>query len=78
MIYNTHLHELGLMANTINEELENDTRINSYIAGFSNGGNTYKIYRGQPLGTSHAKEIAEKYKVTYTQLVKRLGDADYE
>ncbi|WP_273320952.1 MutS-related protein [Vallitalea guaymasensis] len=74
MIYNTHLHELGLMAHRINEELENDTLIKSYVAGFSNGKNTYKIYEGQPLGMSHAREIAEKYKVTYTQLVERLGE----
>ncbi|GMQ58796.1 DNA mismatch repair protein MutS [Vallitalea sediminicola] len=74
MIYNTHLHELGIMASQINEESENDTLVISLVAGFSNGRNTYKIYEGQPLGVSHAKEIAEKYNVTYAQLVERLEE----
>ncbi|GKX31601.1 DNA mismatch repair protein MutS [Vallitalea longa] len=72
MIFNTHLHELGLKTSQLNEELENDTLVISMVTGFTNGENTYKVYRGQPLGSSHAKEIAEKYNVTYSQLKDRL------
>lgn len=72
MIFNTHLHELGLNAPHVNEELLNDTLIISMVTGFKDGENTYKIYKGQPLGISHAKEIAEKYNVTFSQLRDRL------
>ncbi len=74
MVYNTHLHELGNIALKLNQEVSNDTAVISMVTGLEHGKITYKIYEGEPLGISHAKKIAEKYNITFEQLMKRLED----
>jgi DNA mismatch repair protein MutS len=66
VVFNTHLHELV-------DELEKyipPHRIKSLIAGKSMSQTPYKIEPGRPLGKSYALEIAQKYGMTFEQLME--------
>ncbi len=67
-IYNTHMHKLG-------EDAEDFTRESigagaaSLIMRTEEGKRSFKVALAQPEGSSYAKDIAEKYGVTYEMLV---------
>lgn len=66
VLFNTHLHELV-------DELEKyipNQEIKSLIAGKTMGEDPYRIESGRPLGKSYALEIAQKYGMTYEQLMR--------
>ena len=67
-IYNTHMHKLG-------EDAEELTRKNtgtgaaSLIMRTEDGNRSFKVALAKPEGSSYARDIAEKYGVTYDMLV---------
>ncbi len=67
-IYNTHMHKLG-------EEAESFTRENgkagaaSLVMQTEDGKRSFKVALAEPEGSSYARDIAEKYGVTYDMLV---------
>ena len=67
-IYNTHMHKLG-------EDAEELTRENtgasaaSLIMRTEEGKRSFKVALAKPEGSSYARDIAEKYGVTYDMLV---------
>ncbi|MCR4840579.1 MAG: DNA mismatch repair protein [Lachnospiraceae bacterium] len=67
-IYNTHMHKLGEDAE---EFLSDNTQAGaaSLIMRTENGKRSFKVALAQPEGSSYAKDIAEKYGVTYEMLV---------
>ena len=67
-IYNTHMHKLGEDA----EELSSSSTgagAASLIMRTEEGRRSFKVALAQPEGSSYAKDIAEKYGVTYDMLV---------
>ncbi len=60
LIFNTHLHELSQMI----------PKSISLVTGTLKDLQSFKVYRGKPLGQSYAKEIACHYGVSYKQLVE--------
>lgn len=67
-IYNTHMHKLGEDA----EELSRSSTgagAASLIMRTEEGRRSFKVALAQPEGSSYAKDIAEKYGVTYDMLV---------
>ena len=54
-------------------EWEGDSRIVSIVMEIKDNQNTFKIKRSDPDTSSYAKNIAEKYGITYDQM-KELGD----
>lgn len=64
VIFNTHLHELHPEL-----EAEKEGRFISIVSGTKERPNSFTIKRSKPLGKSYAKEIAEKYGVSYSQLL---------
>lgn len=67
-IYNTHMHKLGEDA----EEFDRDSSgagAASLIMRTEDGKRSFKVALARPEGSSYAKDIAEKYGVTYDMLV---------
>lgn len=75
-IFATHLHELAADAETINAETPGDSRVISVISLVNIDGQTarrtYKIVPGAPMGMSYAREIAERYGISFDQLTATL------
>ncbi len=72
-IYNTHMHKLAFDLDEINAETsENDGeggfKAASLIVKAENGARTFKVQVAPPEGISFAKDIAEKYGVTFEML----------
>lgn len=76
-IYSTHLHELAMRADELNDSVPGDGKIISVVsspidrAGQANGAevtHNYKLEIRPPLGQSYAREIAARYGISYEQL----------
>lgn len=66
-IFNTHMHELARDLDAINKS-EGDSIAASIITGVSNGKRSFKVTLAPPQGVSYAKDIAEKYGVTFDKI----------
>ncbi len=72
-IFSTHLHELGSEIDRINEMTAPDGgRIDTLVAGIEEGKRSFKIKRAKPDGKSYARDIAEKYGLTYREILKKI------
>jgi DNA mismatch repair protein MutS len=83
-IFATHLHELAAGIDQLNAAEPGDSPIVSMVAApltgaigngqqAEEGSRRYKIIFGPPLGRSYAREIAERYGVSYEQLRELLA-----
>lgn len=70
-IFNTHMHELAMNLDEINDN-DGKIKVASLITGIHEGQRSYKVYLAPPDGISYARDIAEKYGVTYGQLMKSI------
>ncbi|MCB8986095.1 MAG: hypothetical protein H6659_19860 [Ardenticatenaceae bacterium] len=80
-IYATHMHELAANVDQLNSESEGDSLLVSLVASrIDDGGQgaekglarSYKVLPGKPLGRSYATELAQRYGISYEQLVALL------
>ena len=73
-IFSTHLHELASMIDDINAVCQNDggERIDTLVAGIEEGQRSFKIVRKKPDGKSYAKDIADKYGISYEHILKKI------
>ncbi|MBQ2377597.1 MAG: hypothetical protein II297_04270, partial [Clostridia bacterium] len=73
-LFSTHLHELASAIDSINEQVEKDggSRIDTLVAGIEEGKRSFKIVRAKPDGKSYARDIAQKYGLTYDSIIKNL------
>lgn len=67
-IFNTHMHKLGEDAEVLNYE-GGGAGACSLIMRTEDGKRSFKVALAKPEGSSYAKDIAEKYGVTYDMLV---------
>ena len=67
-IYNTHMHKLGEDAEELTRE-SSGAGAASLIMRTEGGKRSFKVALAMPEGSSYAKDIAEKYGVTYDMLV---------
>ncbi len=67
VIFNTHIHELASCIPEMNG-WEGKSRIVSIVMEIKNNQNTFKIKRSEPDTSSYARNIAEKYGITYDQM----------
>ena len=74
-IFSTHLHELAASVPEINERSKalGGVCIDTLVAGIEEGRRSFKIYRARPDGKSYARDIAEKYGLSFDTLVERAG-----
>ncbi len=70
-IYNTHMHKLGEDINELNRE-NPDAKASSLVVQSEAGKRSFKIEVAPPEGLSYARDIAEKYGVTYEMLTKGM------
>lgn len=75
-LFATHLHELASRLDEINARARADGGgfIDTLVAGIEGEGRrSFKIYRAKPDGKSYARDIAEKYGLTYENITKRFN-----
>jgi DNA mismatch repair ATPase MutS len=73
-LFSTHLHELAAEIDNINARTAADggTTIDSLVAGIESGKRSFKIVRMKPDGKSYARDIADKYGLSYENIVKNF------
>ena len=71
-IFNTHMHDLARSLEDINQNIEGDSKIESMVTGVENGNRSFKIHIAPPQGVSYAKDIAEKYGVTFQSIKSEI------
>ena len=73
-IYNTHMHKLASVVDELNKEVASEGspyRAASLIAVSDGRQRSFKVKVAPPQGMSYARDIAEKYGVTYEMLVDK-------
>ena len=70
-IFSTHLHDLAAALPEINERsmAEGGVLLDTLVAGIDDGERSFKIYRAKPDGRSYAKDIADKYGLSFESLM---------
>lgn len=74
-LFSTHLHELAAELDRINAQAlaEGGVRIDTLVAGImGEGKRSFKIIRAKPDGKSYARDIAERYGLTYESIMKKI------
>ena len=66
-IYNTHMHKLAMEIDSINDP-QYKSKAASLVVKAEEGRRLYEVEVAPPKGLSYAKDIAEKYGVTYDML----------
>lgn len=69
VIFNTHIHEVARAIDEMNE-WEGRSRFVSIIMEIIDNKNTFKVKRSEPDSCSYARNIAEKYGITYEQMLE--------
>ena len=71
-LFSTHLHELAAEIDNINEKVkaQGGTYIDTLVAGIEEGKRSFKIVRAKPDGKSYARDIAEKYGLSYENILR--------
>ena len=74
-LFATHLHELAAEIDRINNDTisRGGAKIDTLVAGIEEGQRSFKIYRAKPDGKSYARDIAERYGLTYENILKKIG-----
>lgn len=67
-IYNTHMHKLAADAAELSAD-DVGAKVSSLIMRSDNGKRSFKVEAAPPEGLSYARDIAEKYGVTYDMLI---------
>ena len=77
-IFSTHLHDLAAGIADINERSVGvgGVRLDTLVAGIEEGQRSFKIYRAKPDGKSYAKDIADKYGLSFENLMARTEKKD--
>ena len=75
-IFSTHLHELAASVGEINlrSAERSGIRIDTLVAGIEEGKRSFKIYRAKPDGKSYARDIADKYGLSFDTLMERVRE----
>ena len=70
-IFSTHLHELAAAIPEINERsrAHGGVRVDTLVAGIEEGRRSFRIHRTKPDGKSYAKDIADKYGLSFDGLI---------
>lgn len=71
-IFSTHLHQLASEVEALNKKAKKDggAPIDTLVAAMETGQRSFRILRKKPDGKSYARDIAEKYGITYDDITK--------
>ena len=73
-VFNTHMHDLARNLDKVNSEVEGDSKIESMVTGVENGNRSFKVFIAPPQGVSYARDIAEKYGVTFEKIKSEIDN----
>ena len=70
-IFSTHLHELAAKVDEINTKSTElgGIKLDTLVAGIEEGKRSFKILRAKPDGKSYARDIADKYGLSFENLI---------
>lgn len=70
-IFSTHLHELAASLDAINARVAavGGVPIDTLVAGMEEGERSFRIRRAKPDGKSYARDIADKYGLSFDELL---------
>ena len=73
-IFSTHLHELAASVPDINSRslAKGGIKLDTLVAGIEEGQRSFKIHRAKPDGKSYARDIADKYGLSFENLMERM------
>ncbi len=74
-IFSTHLHELAASVGEINERSRQlgGVAVDTLVAGIDGGERSFKILRAKPDGKSYARDIADRYGLSFENLMERMN-----
>jgi len=73
-IFSTHLHDLAASVPSINERCApKGVKIDNLSADIADGKRSFRIVRRTPDGKSYARDIAEKYGLSFENILDTLG-----
>ncbi len=74
-IFSTHLHDLAASVPSINERCvpAGGVRLDNLSADIADGKRSFRIVRRTPDGKSYARDIAEKYGLSYENIMAKLS-----
>ncbi len=77
-IFSTHLHELAARVPEINERsrASGGISIDTLVAGMEEGERSFKIHRAKPDGKSYARDIADKYGLSFENIMARMKEKE--
>ena len=73
-IFSTHLHELAAAVPEINARSVElgGVKVDTLVAGIEEGARSFRIHRMKPDGKSYARDIADKYGLSFENLMERM------
>lgn len=74
-IFSTHLHELAARVPEINQKSAElgGIHIDTLVAGIEEGKRSFKIVRAKPDGKSYARDIADKYGLSFDSIMAKTN-----
>ena len=74
-LFATHLHELAAEIDRINKDTvsRGGAKIDTLVAGIEEGQRSFKIFRAKPDGKSYARDIADKYGLSYESILNKIN-----
>ena len=74
-LFSTHLHELSSQLDEINKKciLQGGVAIDTIVAGINGSERSFEIARAKPDGKSYARDIADKYGISYEKIMSRVN-----
>ncbi len=74
-IFSTHLHDLAASVKSINDRCvpNGGVKIDNLSADIADGKRSFRIVRRTPDGKSYARDIAEKYGLSYENIIDTLS-----
>ena len=76
-VFSTHLHELAAGIGAINERSAElgGVMTDTLVAGIEEGRRSFKILRAKPDGKSYARDIANKYGLSFEDLIEKKKES---
>ena len=74
-IFSTHLHELAARIDEINDKTAEfgGVKLDSIVAEITDGKRSFKIVRKKPDGKSYARDITDKYGLSFESILKKIN-----
>ena len=73
-IFSTHLHDLAASVDRINAQClpQGGVKIDNMVAAIDEGARSFKVRRARPDGKSYARDIAEKYGLSFDKIMEKI------